>query len=180
MLRTPSRDDDRVRNEIGVAADQIASDRRNPLERAPRGGHVARQRLSRADIVEELRKRLLARSQDDHVRVRRGLIWQRRHMQPAKRDQYAFAPVSVGQRIRSPRVRDVNLDDNEVWMIVGANALDVLIDDDRVVIVPQVGSEGGEPERRKQRVLDRAPERTGGFSQRWQDELHAKAAVWHL
>src|SRR6185503_9729608 len=63
----------------------------------------------------------------------------------------------------------------EVRAIVGVNALDVLINDDGLVIVTQVGREGCEPERRKQRVLDRAPERTGGFSQRRQDELHAKA-----
>jgi hypothetical protein len=97
-------------------------------------------------------------------------------MQPAERDEYAFATVRIGQGIRSPRVRDVDLDDDEVWAIVGVNALDVLVDDDGLVIISQVRGESGEPEGRKQRVLDRAPERAGGLSQRWQNELHAKAA----
>jgi hypothetical protein len=100
-------------------------------------------------------------------------------MQSAQRDEDAFATVGVGQCVGAPRVRDVDLDDDEVWAVVVSTRSTCSSTIDGLVVVTQVGSERGEAERRKQRVLDRTPERTGRFSQRRQDELHAKASLSH-
>ena len=98
-------------------------------------------------------------------------------MQSTQRDEDAFAAVGVGQCVGAPRIRDVHLDDDEVRAIVCVNAFDMLVDDHGLVIVTQVGSKSGEAERRKQRVLDGTPERTGCLRQRRQDHLDLHEAA---
>ena len=94
-------------------------------------------------------------------------------MQSAQRDEDAAAAVAVGDLVGAARAGDVDLDDDQVRRVVHAQALDVLVGDLGVVVGRKVGGQGGEPERREERVLDGPEERAGGFGERGQDELHA-------
>ena len=77
--------DDRVGHQVAMAVDQIAPDRRNAFERAARGrddnGCAARRR---ARSLRNRGKCLLAGSEEDGVRVRRGLVGKGRDVQPAR------------------------------------------------------------------------------------------------
>ena len=55
--------------------------------------------------------------------------------------------------------------------------LDMLILQRRLVVGIEIRRQGGETERREQRVLDRSPVRAGRFSQRGQDEFHPHAVM---
>ncbi len=76
VLRTAAGDDDRVRDEVRAAADQIATDRRHALERPPGRRDIAALRALVAKVVEELREGLLARSEEDRVGVRGRFVGQ--------------------------------------------------------------------------------------------------------
>ena len=97
-------------------------------------------------------------------------------MQSAERDEHPAGAVVVGEPIRTVGVGDVDLDDDEIGLVVSGQPLDVLVDDHRLVVRREVGGERGQAERRKERVLDGAPVRTGRFRQRGEDELDAKRA----
>src|SRR5262245_53424614 len=75
----------------------------------------------------------------------------------------AVSPIGVG---------DVDLDQHQVGRVVEAERGDVLVDDLGLVVRRQIARDGRKPERRKQRVFDRAPIRTGGLGQGGQDQLH--------
>ena len=174
MLRASAGDDDRVRNEIPASIDEIAADRRHAIERSTGRRHVARRRLAGAEVVEKLRKCLLAGAEKDGVGVRRRFFGQRRDVQPAEHDERAASPVVVGDRVGAARVGDVDLNDDEVGTIVELQPRHVLVFDHGFVVRPQVGRQRRQPERRKQRVFDRAPVRAGGFGQRREDEFDAE------
>lgn len=106
--------------------------------------------------------------------MRRRLVGQRRDVEAAQRDEDAFVPVPVGESVSAARVRDVDLDDDEVGRVVGVERRDVLVHQHRLVLRPEIGRERGKAERREQGVLDRTPVRAGGLGQRRQDELHAQ------
>ncbi len=169
-VRTTARDDDRVRHEIPCALDQIAPHSRQPVERAdPRlitpGGRAA------SIVVEKLRPGIFAGPEKNRVRMRCGLLGQRRYVQAAEHDISAAFAVMVGQTIRPPRRRDVDLDDDQVRAVLELQPLDMLVLNFHVIVVAHVPGERGETERRKQRILDRTPEGARGFGERRQDHL---------
>src|SRR6185369_6893332 len=179
MLRASARDDDRVRHEVRAAADEVSPDWRYAVERPSRGRDIAGARPSGPVVVEESRERLLAGSQKDDVRVRRGLVRQRRDMQPAERDVDAPRAVRIGERVRSPRAGDVHLNHDQVQsirVVGGRGALHVLVDDHGVVVRSEIGRQGSQAERREERVLDGPPVRARGFGQGGEDELHAQGS----
>ena len=176
VLRTTAGHDDRVGHQIVAARDQIAANRRNAVERTSRGGLVAASRGAGAEVGEESGKGLFARAEEDGVGVRRRLVRQRSDVQSAERDERAARTVEVGQSVGAVRVRDVDLDHDEVRRIVERQRLDVLVLDHGAVVRGQVGGQRGEAERRKERVFDGTPERAGGFGQGRKDELDPERA----
>jgi hypothetical protein len=174
VLRTPAADHDRVRDEVAVAPDQISADRRYVFDRAARRRSIEPLRTSGAELDEELRKRLLARAQEDRVGMRRGFLRERRDVQSPERDEDASRAIVIGDPVRTVRVGDVHLNDDEVRSVVDGQRFDVLVDDRRLVIGPQVRRERREPQRREERVLDRPPVGARGFRQGGEDELHAE------
>ena len=116
-------------------------------------------------------------SEEDRVGVRRRFGRQRGHVQAAEDDEDAARAIAVRDPVRPVRVRDVDLDHDEVRRVVRGQALDVLVDDHRLVVRPQVGGERRQAERREQRVLDRPPVRARRLGQGGQDELDAERAL---
>ena len=92
-------------------------------------------------------------------------------MQPAQADVSALAPVMVGQAVGAVGGGDVDLDDHQIGLVVQVERLDVLVLQGDLVVLIQVTRQGGQPERREERILDRSPEGAGGFGQGGQDQL---------
>src|SRR6187397_579767 len=82
----------------------------------------------------------------------------------------------VREAVGAIGVRDVDLNDDEVGMVIEIDRLDVLVLDGCLDVGVEIRRERGEAERREQGVLDRPPVRAGGFSQGRQDELGAAHA----
>ena len=114
MLRTSARDDDRVRDEIGAATDQVAPDRRQPFQRPAGSRDVSGSRATGSEVLEELRKNLFARAEEDCVGVRGGLVREGGDVQAAEGNEDALRPVVIGQRIGAARAGDVDLNRDEV------------------------------------------------------------------
>ena len=127
-----------------------------------------------SEVIEKLWKGLLGWSEEDGVRVRGRLVWQSGDVQTAENDEDASAAIAIGQSIGAFRVGDVNLNRDQIQVFVvahGCPMLDVLIEDYRLVVRPEIGGERGETEWWKQGVLDRSPVRTGRLGQGREDEL---------
>jgi hypothetical protein len=76
VLRTSTRDDDRIRDEVAAPLDQVAPDRRDSIQRAARGRDVPSRRGAPPEVLQKLRKCLLAGSKEDGVGVSGGLVGQ--------------------------------------------------------------------------------------------------------
>jgi len=176
VLRTSPRHHERVRHQVVVPADEIASHRRQTVERTigPRAIHAFGMSLSQ--VPEKAGKRLLAGSQKDGVGVGRGFLGQRGHVQSAKGHKAALGPTPVSDTVGAIGVGDVDLNDHEVGRVVSQQVqrLDVLVDEGRPVLRREIRGERGETERGKQRVFDGPPERARGLRQGWQDQLHTE------
>src|SRR5215475_12419862 len=99
VLRTPACNHDRVRDEIHATMDQIPPDRWQPVQGPARGRHVPAQRAAGSEIIEKLRKRLLAWTKEDGVSVRRGLVRQGGDVQAAEDDEHTLRAVGIGEGI---------------------------------------------------------------------------------
>jgi hypothetical protein len=172
--RASASDDDRVRNEIEAPLDQIAADGRNLIQRSAGGRLIHAARMTAAEVLEKLRERLLTRAEEDGVRVMGRLLREGSHVQSTERDESTPRAIRVGQPIRAIRVGDVDLNDDEVRTIVGGQGLDVLVDEHRLVVGPQVRGKRREAKRREKRILDRPPEGTCRLGQCRKDELDAQ------
>ena len=126
MVRTAARDDDRVRDQVAVPLNEIAPYRRQPFQR-PHRRLVAALRRSRREVLQELREGVLARPEEDRVRVRRRLVRQRRDVQAAERDVGAARAIVIGDLVGAIRVGDVDLNDHQVGFVVEIELLDVLV-----------------------------------------------------
>src|SRR5262245_30890457 len=84
--------------------------------------------------------------------------------------------VPVRKAVRTIGVRDVNLNQDHVRLIVGPQMLDVLVDEHRTIVGTQIGRQGREAEWREERVFDRPPVRAGGLGEGRQDQLDVKRA----
>src|ERR1700752_4181838 len=67
VLRTAAGDDDGIGDEIRSAANEIATDGRDALKRAPRSRGVDGLCCSGAEVLKELRKGLISRAEKDGV-----------------------------------------------------------------------------------------------------------------
>jgi len=124
-----------------------------------------------AEVSEELRKGLFARTEKDRVRVRLGLGRKGCHVQSPERDEAAAGSVEIGQPVRAVGVRDVDLDDDEIRAVVQGQRPDMFVLDDCVVIGAEVCREGREAEGRKEGVFNRPPEGAGGLGEGGEDEF---------
>ena len=103
--------------------------------------------------------------------MRGGLFRQRRDVKSAERYVSAPAAVVVGEPVGTVRRGDVDLDDNQVGRIVQVEFLDVLVLKVDLIVVVEVPRKRCQTERRKQRVLDRAPEGPRRFGQGGKNHL---------
>ena len=174
VLGTPAGDHNRIGHEISRPLDEIAPDRRQPLERAARRRLIPPARAAGAEVGEELGKCLLAGTEEDGIGVGRGFVGQGRDVQAAERHEHAARPIAIRKAVRAMRIGDVDLDQHEVRRVVGVEARHVLVDDDGPVFRRQVRRQRGEAERREERVLDGAPVGTRGFGERGKHERHAE------
>ena len=101
----------------------------------------------------------------------RGFVGQRGDVQPAQRHVRAFAAIMIGQCIGAIGRRDIHLNHHQIGFVVEAQFLDVLVLNLDLVVGTQITGERGQAQRRKQRILDRPPERAGGFGQCGQDHF---------
>src|SRR4029453_10351987 len=176
-VRAAARNDDRVGNQIDASLDQIPSDgwqasQRSYLRAIDTPGPAA------AEISEEARPRPLAGADEDRVCVRGCFVGQRGDVQPAESYVSTTRPIVIREFICTICGRDVNLNHHEVRRVVQIQPLDVFVLDLHLVAVIQVPSQSSQPERWKERVLDRAPEWAGRFGQRRKDhfDLHCAAS----
>src|SRR5205823_7019837 len=123
-------------------------------------------RTAGTKVREKLWKRLLRRTEKHGVGLRRRFVGQRRHVQSAQRDERAPGPVLVGEAVGTIGVRDVDLNQHQIGLIVKGERLHVLVDELQAVIRVEKRRQRGEAERRKQRVFDRPPIGAGGFGER--------------
>src|SRR5262245_25890506 len=92
-------------------------------------------------------------------------------MQTAQANVRATAAVMVGDFVRAFRGSDVNLNDDQIGLVVQVERFNMLVMQTNVVVIDEIPRQGGKPQRRKQRIFDRTPERAFGFGQRRQDHF---------
>ena len=177
-MRAPARDDERVRTEIAATLDEVTPQRRQAFEGAD-GRLVPRGRPPRSEVPQEHGPRRLARTEKDGVCVLRRFVGQRRRMKPSEADVDAARPIGVGNRVRTFRRGDVDGHDDEVRVVVQRELLDVLVDELDLVVVIEISGKSGQPERRKQRVLDRAIPGRVRLEKSREDHLDAQRTTPH-
>jgi hypothetical protein len=126
MMRAAPRHDDGVGHEIPMPLDEIPANRGKTFKRA-NCRFVASMRRPSEKVLQEPRKGVFARPENNRVRVQRRFLRQRCDVQPSKDDISAPSSIVVREFVRTPRVRDVDLDENEVGVIVQVYFLDMLI-----------------------------------------------------
>ena len=127
-----------------------------------------------SEVAKELRKGLLAGAEKDRVGVRRRFGGQRRDMQATESHKRTGGTIRVGEAVGAVGVGDVDLNDDQVGPSDRVVRLDMFVHDRGVIGVFQIRRQRREAERWKQGVLDRAPERAGGFGQGREDESDAE------
>jgi hypothetical protein len=172
VLRTTARHHDGVRHQIAGALDQISAHRGQAFQRPPGLRTIQALRAASSKLREELRKRLFGRTEQHRVGMWGGFVRQRRHVKPAHRHERAPGPVVVGDAIRAIRVRDVDLNQDEIRLVIKIKLLHVLVHEDSVVVRAEERRQRGKAERREQRVLDGTPIGAGCLRERGQNELY--------
>ena len=167
VMRTAARHDERVGHEVFLALDEVASDGRDVLYRPPTR-HIALLRMAGPQVTDEAREGLLAWSQKNRVDMLRRLVGQRRDVQAAHGHIGALLSIVVGNAIGPVGIGHIHLYAHQVRLVVERQPLHMLVHDLHFVVVAKVGSQRGQPQRRKQRVLDGAPIGALGFLQGWQ------------
>jgi len=98
-------------------------------------------------------------------------------MKAAQTNMRTSPAIDVGDFIRAPSRRDVNLNDNQLRLIVEAQPLDVLVCEGHFIVVAEICRQRCQPQGREQRVLHGAEQWTGGFRQSGKDHLYSHR--WH-
>jgi hypothetical protein len=114
---------------------------------------------------------LLAGAEKDRVGVRERLVGKRCDMQTAERDVRTSRAVVIGDSIRAIRIRDVNLNQDEIGSILEIERHHVLVDQYRAIVGTEKRGERRETERREERVLDRTPVRARRLGERREDQF---------
>ena len=117
MVRAAARDDDRVRHQVSMPLNQVPPYRRKAFQ-CPHRRFIPASWRSGRQVAQELREDMLTRPEKDGVGVRRCFIRQRCNMQTTQRDVCATRAIMIGNAIRAIRVRDVDLDNHEVRLVV--------------------------------------------------------------
>src|ERR1700759_3922587 len=128
--------------------------------------------MANAKIAQELGPYVFAWAEEDGVGMLTCLVRQRGDMQPAECDECSLTAIVIGDSVRAKRRRDVDLDDDEVGRIVEVEFFDMLVDESDVIVRIEIRSEGGQPERREERVFNWTKQRAGCFSKGGKDEFH--------
>lgn len=150
--------------------DQVAPDGgrlgQRPLCRA-----VAGARRSAAEVIEKSGPGVLAGTEEDCVRMPSSLVRQRGDVQTAHRNVGAERTEVVGDLVRPARRSDVRLHDQEIRRVQlrDGNPFDVFVDQYHFVVRAEISRERGKTQRREERVLDRAKQRTRRLGQGRQD-----------
>ena len=122
-------------------------------------------------IPEEAREALLSRSEEEVVRVRCRLFGERGHVQAPQTDANPPCPIVIGDLVRTAGVRDVDLDDDQLRVVIQGQGLDVLVDDDGLVLGVEVGRQRRQAEGWEEAVLDRSEEWALCLGEGRKDEL---------
>ena len=117
-MRTAARHDNRIGNQIQLALDEVAPYRRDVFDAALPQRRISSFRRAGAKILEELRKRIIPRSEENRIRVLRCLLWKGGNMQPTETDIRAFGAIMICQRVCPVRGRDVDLNDHKIGFVV--------------------------------------------------------------
>jgi len=94
-------------------------------------------------------------------------------VQAAKNNVRAARAIMIGNAIRSIGVRDVNLNDDEVWLVVKIELLNMLILQADFELRIEIGRKRCQTKRRKQRVLDWPTVRTRSFRQGRKNQFYS-------
>ena len=105
--------------------------------------------------------------------MRSCLVGQRGDVEPPEDHVRATAPIVIRDLVGAICIGDVDLDHDQVRVVVQIQLFDVFVLERDVEVRVEIRGEGGETERRKERVFDRPPVGAGGFCERGQDHLHA-------
>ena len=97
-------------------------------------------------------------------------------MESAERHERSAGAIGVGKSIRTTGIRDVDLNHHQVRPIVELQRRDVLVFEHSLVAGCQIGGEGRETERRKERVFDGPPVRAGRLGEGRKDEPGSNGA----
>src|SRR4030095_8343479 len=92
-------------------------------------------------VRKEPRPRILSRPEKDGVRMRCGLLGQRRYMQTAHYDVRSAPAIVIRDVVRAICRRDVDLNDDEIRRILEVQSLDMFILYFCFVFLVQVGGE---------------------------------------
>ena len=176
MVRAAARDHDGVRYQIARALDQITPYRWRPQQGACLG-RVSSLQLTGARIGQQARKDLLTRPQAHGICVLRGFVRQRGHMQATEGDPATACAVEIGNLVGPIGVGDVHLDHHQFRIVVEAQGFHMLVDQSQFIGRLAISREGRQPQRRKQRILDRPEVGAGRFGQCRQDELDTHEAM---
>lgn len=127
-------------------------------------------RTACTEVLEKPWKALFSGAQKDGIGVQCRLVRKCRDVQAPEADEGALATIVVGNTVRAIGVGDVHLHDDEVWIVVQVQWLNVLVGDHGLVVWMEIRRERRKTEWRKQRVLHGPPLWIGRLLERGKDE----------
>ena len=116
---------------------------------------------------------MLSGSEKDRVCVRGRLIRQRCDVEATEHYVGTTRTIVVSDLVRPICVGDVDLNDDQVWLVVEVELLDVLVLQRDLEVGIEIRGESCQAKRRKERVLDRPPVGTCRLGQRGKNEFYA-------
>ena len=128
-------------------------------------------RSAGSEVAQELRPRVVARAEEDRVRVRGGLLRARSHVQSAQAHVRTAGAVVRRELVGASRVGDVDLDGDEVRGVAVSDRRDMLVAQLDLVGLAEMRGKRCQTQRWEQRVLDRAVVWAGGLRQRREDQF---------
>ena len=155
-----------------MSLNEISTDGRNPFQSTHRRC-VTSLRFTRREVAQEFGERVLARPEEDRVRMRCSFVRQRRDVQAPENNVGPAPAIVVRNLISAVGVCNVDLNNNQIRSILQVELLDVLVLQRDLDVGIEVRSECCQTKRRKQRVLDRPPIGARSFRQRRKNQLDA-------
>ena len=100
-------------------------------------------------------------------------------MQATERDVRAARTIVISDAVGAICVRDVNLDDYQIGLVVQIEFFDMFVLERDFKIGIEVRCQSCQPQRRKKRVLDWPPVGTGSFRQGRKNQFHTLDVSHH-